>query len=143
MKNLIIGILLIATPAMSADTFAVGTAVAQRDAVAYGALDVPAASDAATSIPVVVVNGAKDGPVVAFVAGSHGTEYTSIIALTRLASRIDPAKLKGTVIVAPLINVASFEQMTVHTNPIDRQGTNGQDPGAASRTPAERALARS
>jgi len=61
MKNLIIGILLIATPAMSADTFAVGTTVAQRGAVAYGALDVPAASDAATSIPVIVVNGASDG----------------------------------------------------------------------------------
>src|SRR2546421_479084 len=66
MKNLIIGILLVATPAMSGDTFAVGTAVAQRGAVAYGALDVPAVSDAATSIPVIVVNGASDGPVVAF-----------------------------------------------------------------------------
>src|SRR6266487_5912955 len=107
MKNLIIGILLIAMPAMSADTFTVGTAAAQRGAIAYGALDVPAASDAATSIPVIVVNGANDGPVVAFVAKNHDTEYTSIVALTRLASRLDPAKLKGTVIVAPLINVAS------------------------------------
>src|SRR5438067_1383516 len=141
MKNLIVGILLIATPAMSADTFAVGTAVAQRGAVAYGALDVPAASDAATSIPVIVVNGANDGPVVAFVAGSHGTEYASIVALTQLASRIDPAKLNGTVIVAPLINVASFEQMTVHTNPIDRKGMNGQYPGDAGGTQTQRALA--
>src|SRR5256714_1485095 len=141
MKNLIAGILLIATPAMSADTFAVGTAVAQRGAVAYGTLDVPAASDAATSIPVIVVNGAKDGPVVAFVAGSHGTEYTSIIALTRLVSRIDPAKLEGTVIVAPPINVASFEQMTVHLNPVDRKGMNGQYPGDAGGTQTQRALA--
>jgi predicted deacylase len=141
MKNLIIGILLVATPAMSADTFAVGTAVAQRGAVAYGTLDVPAASDAATSIPVIVVNGASDGPVVAFVAGSHGTEYTSIIALTRLASRIDPAKLAGTVIVAPLINVASFEQMTVHLNPVDKKGMNGQYPGDAGGTQTQRALA--
>jgi uncharacterized protein len=141
MKNLLIGILLIATPVMAADTFTVGTAIAQRGAVAYGALDVPAGADAAMSIPVIVVTGASDGPVVAFVAGSHGTEYASIVALTRIASRIDPAKLKGTVIVAPLINVASFEQMTVHTNPIDKKGMNGQYPGDGNGTQTQRALA--
>src|SRR5213078_428100 len=69
----------------SPQDFVVGTASAARGTVAYGELKVPAGSDAATSIAVVVVNGAKPGPVVAFVAGSHGTEYASIVALTRLA----------------------------------------------------------
>src|SRR5262249_1518264 len=49
--------------------------------------------------------------------------------------------LNGTVIVAPLLNVASFEQMTPHVNPIDRKGMNGGYPGDANGTQTARALA--
>jgi predicted deacylase len=120
--------------------FAVGTATAKRGATAYGEIVVPPNSDAGTSMPVTVVNGAKAGKVVAFVAGSHGTEYASIVALTRLAAKIDPAKLTGTVIILPLLNVASWEQMTVHLNPVDRKGMNGGYPGNPNGTQSERAI---
>lgn len=86
------------------------------------------------------MNGAP-GRVVAFVAGSHGTEYASIVALSRLIAQIDPKILAGTVIVVPLLNVASFEQMTVHVNPVDRKGMNAGYPGNANGTQTERALA--
>jgi uncharacterized protein len=86
------------------------------------------------------VNGAP-GRVVAFVAGSHGTEYASIVALSRLIAQIDPKILAGTVIVVPLLNVASFEQMTVHVNPVDRKGMNAGYPGNANGRQTERALA--
>jgi predicted deacylase len=122
-------------------TVTVGSASAARGSVAYGELKVAAGSDAGTSIAVAIVNGAKPGPVVAFVAGSHGTEYASIVALTRLTGRIDPKTLSGTVIVAPLLNVASFEQMTVHTNPVDKKGMNANYPGNPAGTQSERALA--
>jgi predicted deacylase len=121
--------------------FTVGTATAARGTIAYGEIKVPAGSDAGSTLSVAVVNGAKAGPVVAFVAGSHGTEYASIVALTRLTSRLDPKTLNGTVIIAPLLNVASFEQMTVHTNPIDKKGMNANYPGNPSGTQTERALA--
>lgn len=121
--------------------FTVGTASAGRGALAYGELKVPAGGDAGSTIAVAIVNGAKPGPIVAFVAGSHGTEYASIVALTRLIGRIDPKALSGTVIVAPLLNVASFEQMTVHTNPIDKKGMNANYPGSPAGTQTERALA--
>ena len=140
MKRLAFFLALIATPLL-AQPFTVGTATAARGAVAYGALDVPAGSDAATSMPVAVINGAKPGPVVAFIAGSHGTEYASSIALTKLLPRIDPKTLSGTVIVTPLLNVASFEQMTVHLNPIDRKGMNASYPGDPNGTQTQRALA--
>jgi hypothetical protein len=79
--------------------------------------------------------------VVSFVSGAHGTEYTSIVALTRLIERIDPKKLTGTVIVVPLLNVASFEQMVPHINPVDKKGMNASYPGNSSGTQTERALA--
>jgi len=37
-----------------------------------------------TNIPVAVILGPKPGPTLALVAGAHGTEYASIIALEKL-----------------------------------------------------------
>jgi uncharacterized protein len=119
----------------------VGSATVRRGERAYGVIAVPAGSDSALSIRVAVINGAKPGPVVSFVAGSHGTEYTSIVAMTRLIEKIDPKTLSGTVIIAPLLNVASFEQMVPHINPIDRKGMNGGYPGDPNGTQTPRALA--
>jgi len=119
----------------------VGTASVKPGEVAYGALQVSAGSDAATTIPVAVIRGDKPGKTVAFIAGSHGTEYASVVALTRLSAKIDPHALSGTVIVLPLLNVASFEQMTVHVNPVDKKGMNAGYPGNAAGTQTDRALA--
>lgn len=121
--------------------FAVGTATAPRGARGYGEITVPAGSDVGMSIPVAVLHGALPGPTVAFVSGAHGTEYASVVALTRLIERVNPQTLAGTVIIAPLLNVASFEQMTVHTNPVDKKGMNSVYPGNAKGTQSERALA--
>ena len=52
--------------------FTVGTATATRGQKVTGTIEVPAGSDAALSIPVAVVHGAKSGPVLALVAGLTG-----------------------------------------------------------------------
>jgi predicted deacylase len=122
-------------------TLTAGTAVAKRGQAAYGELQVPAGSDAAVNVPVAVIHGSHEGPIVALVAGSHGTEYASVVALTRVIARIDPQQLTGSVIVLPLLNVASFEQMTPHLNPVDKKGMNAGYPGIATGTQTERALA--
>jgi len=118
----------------------VGSATAAPGKTAYGAIAIPAGSDSALTIPVAVIRGARPGKTVSFVAGSHGTEYASIVAMQRLIPRIDATKLAGTVIIVPLINVASIEQMTVHTNPIDKKGLNAQYPGDPNGTQSQRAL---
>src|SRR5437899_1062838 len=66
--------------------FTVGTATAAHGEKSSGTLEVPAGVDAATSIPVVIVNGAKPGKVLALVSGAHGTEYVSIFALDHIRS---------------------------------------------------------
>lgn len=121
-------------------TMSVGTATASRGQTVYGNLVVAPGSDAGTSIGIAVIHGAKPGKVVAFIAGSHGTEYASVVALTRLITKIDPATLSGTVIIVPLLNVASFEKMVPHINPVDGKGMNANYPGNPAGTQSERAL---
>src|SRR5688500_9495754 len=104
--------------------FIVGTAKATRGLTATGSIEVPAGSDAALSIPVAVVHGAKAGPVLALLAGAHGTEYASIIALEKLIPMIDADELSGTVIIVPLLNVPSFQKVVPHVNPVDGKNMN-------------------
>jgi len=119
----------------------VGNATAQAGTTATGVIPVPAGSDSALDIPVAVIRGVRPGPVVAFVAGSHGTEYSSIIAMQRLIPRLDASKMSGTVIIVPIINIPSWTSMTPHINPIDRKGMNASYPGDANGTQTQRALA--
>ena len=131
---------LVRPAAVRAQAFTVGTASASRGHKATGVLAVPAGSDAGTDIPVAVVQGARPGPVLALVAGAHGTEYASIIAIERLIERLDPAEVSGTVILVPLVNIASFEQKVPHVNPVDGKSMNRFYPGKPDGTQTERAL---
>jgi uncharacterized protein len=117
----------------------VGTATARPGQKATGYIQVPAGVDAATNIPVIVINGAKPGPTLAVVAGAHGTEYASIIALEKLAQSTSAADLSGALIVVPLINLASFSQKVPHLNPVDGKNMNRMYPGKADGTQTERA----
>src|SRR5258707_2853929 len=119
--------------------FTVGTASAAPGEKSTGTLEVPAGVDAATSVPVVVVNGAKPGKVLALVSGAHGTEYASIITIEKLISDLDPAQVTGTVILVPLVNVPSFEQKVPHVNPVDGKSMNRFYPGKQDGTQTERA----
>jgi predicted deacylase len=125
--------------AMAQNSFTVGTATAAPGQKATGFIEVPAGVDAATSIPVVVVRGAKAGPVLALVSGAHGTEYASIIALEKLIQSLDAAQVSGTVIIVPLVNIQSFAQKVPHVNPVDGKSMNRFYPGKQDGTQTERA----
>ena len=118
----------------------VGTASAGVGQKSSGVIEVAAGVDAGTSIPVVVVHGAKPGPTLALVTGAHGTEYVSIIAVEKLIGVLDPAEISGTVILVPLVNVVSFEQKVPHVNPVDGKSMNRFYPGKADGTQTDRAL---
>jgi uncharacterized protein len=117
----------------------VGTATARRGEKAFGAIVVPPGTDSGYSIPVALVHGARPGPVLALVAGAHGTEYASIIALEKLIGLLDPSSIAGTVIILPLVNLASFEQKVPHLNPTDGKNMNRFYPGNPAGSQTERA----
>jgi len=118
-------------------TFTVGNATAARGQKVTGTIEVPAGVDAGLSIPVAVIHGAKPGPVLALVAGSHGTEYTSIIALEKLIAMLEPAEISGTVIIVPAMNYPAFRAAT-RTSPIDRGNMNRSFPGRPDGTVTEK-----
>src|SRR6476660_9558155 len=110
MKSLIAAAALASTCAVQAAAadphpmFTVGTATAQRGQKVYGVLKVPAGSDAGYDIPVVVIHGARPGPVLAVASGAHGSEYASIIAVEMLIDAVKADDMAGTLILLPIIN---------------------------------------
>lgn len=100
---------------------------------------VPAgAADTATVVPVTVFHGAAPGPVLALTAGVHGFEYTPILAAQKLLARLDPARLRGTVILVRLAHVEAFLQRVPYVNPFDRKNLNRVFPGSPSGTQTDR-----
>jgi len=86
-----------------------------------------------------VAHGAKAVSVLALLAGAHGTEYASIIALEKLITGIDAKQLSGTVIIVPLLNVPSFQKIVPHLNPTDGKNMNRMYPGRPDGTQTDRA----
>jgi predicted deacylase len=60
--------------------------------------------------------------------------------LEKMAQTADPASLSGTLIIVPLINLASFAEKVPHLNPVDGKSMNRLYPGKSDGTQTERAL---
>jgi hypothetical protein len=103
-----------------------------------GYLEVPALGDGGARIPVSLVRGAQEGPVLALIAGTHGYEYPGITALQRLRQTIDPQALHGTLILVHIANPPSFYGRTIYTSPADGKNLNRVYPGRANGTLSER-----
>ena len=81
--------------------------------------------------PVVIVNGADDGPVLCLTAGVHATEYAPIDAAMRIVQSLDAKALRGAVIVVPVVNMRMFESRTGFVSPLDGINLNKAAPGRA------------
>jgi predicted deacylase len=127
------------THAMTTHDLHVGSAVAARGQKVSGFIDVRDSADPGAQIPVTVVAGsAGDGPVLALVAGTHGSEPSPIVALQRVRAELDPAALSGTVIIVHVANVPSFVHRTIYRGPWDQKNLNRVYPGSPNGTTSER-----
>lgn len=137
---LLLGALPLGSESLSADTgtFAVGQLEAARGKLVSGFLTVAAGDDAGSEIPVTIVHGADDGPVLALLAGIHGYEYPPITALQNIRRDIDPSQLSGTIIMVHVANMPSFLGRTIYYSPVDGKNLNRMFPGDPQGTLSQR-----
>lgn len=93
----------------------VGTAKAKPGSEATGVIAVPGSS---VEIPVIVINGAKDGPCLWIDGAIHGDEPEGPLACHLLRREVNPEKLAGSLVLVPVINTPAFEAAS-RGNPLD------------------------
>jgi predicted deacylase len=79
--------------------------------------------------PYFAISGSVSGPTVLVTAGIHAAEYTGIEAAIRLGRAADPAKMRGILIILPLLNRPGFYERSVYVNPEDGDNLNRLFPG--------------
>jgi hypothetical protein len=119
-------------------SFSVGSITAAPGSKASGWLEIPKGVDEGTRIPVTVIHGAKRGPVLALIAGTHGYEYSPVVAMQRFPAKVNPQELSGTIIIVHVANLPSFLKRTVYYNPFDGKNLNRMFPGRPDGTNTER-----
>lgn len=80
-------------------------------------------------VPVVIINGESDGPVLCLTSGVHATEYAPIEAVMRLVTELIPSALKGAVIAVPVVSMAMFTNRCGFVSPLDGLNLNKIAPG--------------
>jgi predicted deacylase len=84
-----------------------------------------------------VINGIEKGPVVSITGGLYSTIYPGVDACIRLFNELDPIKLKGTVLVVPVVEITGFQKV-MDKSPIDGLNPNTLFPGDPNGTISHR-----
>lgn len=95
------------------ETVAVGTATAAPGETARGhvaATELP--TGPTEELPVVVTNGDREGPTLWVTGAIHGDEATGLAVAQDVAALLDPAAVRGTVVVVPTLNPAGLRRTT-------------------------------
>lgn len=79
------------------------------------------------TMPIQVMSGAKEGPVLFVSAAIHGDEINGVEIIYRLLKQLDVKDLTGTLIAVPIVNVHGFMQHTRYLP--DRRDLNRAFPG--------------
>ena len=91
-------------------------------------IELPKMYNTPTRLPVRVIRGKKDGPVVFISAAIHGDELNGIEIIRRFRILTILKRLKGTVILVPIVNVYGI--MTLSRYLPDRRDLNRSFPGS-------------
>jgi uncharacterized protein len=81
----------------------------------------------ATAMPVLALRGAREGPTLCLTAAIHGDELNGVEAIRRVLSELEPARMAGSLIGVPVVNVLGFTQNARETP--DRRDLNRYFPG--------------
>lgn len=89
-----------------------------------------------STMPVVVVHGARPGPTVWLSAAVHGDELNGVAIIRRLLQSIEPEQLGGTVLAVPIVNVFGVTAASRYMP--DRRDLNRSFPGSVRGSLASR-----
>ncbi|MFC4785935.1 succinylglutamate desuccinylase/aspartoacylase family protein [Nocardioides sp. MAHUQ-72] len=122
---------------MARDSFAIGPvrvrAGSARD------LELPITrmiTGADVGLPVRIIHGREDGPVVWVNAATHGDEVVGVEVVRRLLAALSPREMRGTLIAVPVLNVLGV--MTGERYLPDRRDLNRSFPGSSRGSLASR-----
>ncbi len=91
------------------------------------------------TVPLHLINGASDGPMLVIQAGLSGLEIEPALILPKLVDEIDAAALRGTLVIVPLMNTGGFEFTQVNS-PWDDKNLNDLGRGRADGSVSEQML---
>lgn len=91
---------------------------------------------AEVSVPVRIVHGREDGPVVWLTAATHGDEVVGIEVIREVLTSLSPKTFRGTLVAVPIVNVLGF--MAGDRYLPDRRDLNRSFPGSARGSLASR-----
>jgi len=80
------------------------------------------------ALPLIVVHGKKDGPVVWLSAAIHGDEICGVEIIRQVLAAINATAMAGTVVAAPVVNVHGFNNNDRYLP--DRRDLNRSFPGS-------------
>ncbi len=87
-------------------------------------------------LPLLTVTGSEPGPTLVVTAGVHGDEYEGVEAIPRIADQVDPSRLRGTLLMVPVCNMAAYATAT-RNSPIDGLNLARVFPGSQTGTLTE------
>ena len=94
------------------------------------------ATQTLVSLPVTVINGVEPGHTLWLSAAIHGDELNGVEIIARVLDKIDPQKLRGTIIAVSIVNVFGFLEQSRYLP--DRRDLNRSFPGSESGSLASR-----
>lgn len=80
-------------------------------------------------IPTTILNGKKEGKIIAISSGIHNCEYVGIQTALELSQEINPENIKGTVIIFHPVNYSGFFHKIPAIMPEDSKNLNRAFPG--------------
>jgi hypothetical protein len=89
-----------------------------------------------TPTPILIVNGKRPGPTLCLTAALHGDELNGVEMVRRIMYSLDPEKLIGAVIGAPIVNLHGFRRSSRYLP--DRRDLNRYFPGSPTGSSASR-----
>ncbi len=95
-------------------------------------------------IPLLIVNGSEEGPVLFVSCATHGDEFDAVFAAIEVFKELDPGKLKGVFFAASVVDLSGFEThvsmdvSSMRESPVDQKEPMGEYPGNPEGTLTQR-----